>query len=72
MVRHRGSPSGGTVSLLTFPDLGLAIGAAANVTDASGVNPFAQRVTEAFARHQNRQALSPRTGTTRGIISHSS
>ena len=31
MVSHRGSPAGGTVSLLTFPDLGLAIAAAANV-----------------------------------------
>jgi len=31
MVSHRGSPRGGTVSLLTFPDLGLAIAAAAAV-----------------------------------------
>ena len=54
MVSHRGSPAGGTVSLLTFPDLGLAIAAAANVTDARGVDPFARQVAEAFTRHQNR------------------
>ena len=49
IVSHRGSPAGGTVSLLTFPDLGLAIAAAANVTHAMGVDPFALRVAEAFA-----------------------
>ena len=54
---------GGTVSLLTFPDLGLAIAAAANVTHATGVDPFALQVAEAFTRHQNRQAMPPRTGT---------
>ena len=48
MVSHRGSPAGGTVSLLTFPDLGLAIAAAANVTNARGVDPFARQVAEAF------------------------
>jgi len=45
-----GSPMGGTVSLLTFPDLGLAIAAAANVTNAGGVNPFATQVAAAFTR----------------------
>jgi serine beta-lactamase-like protein LACTB, mitochondrial len=59
IVSHRGSPAGGTGSLLTFPDLGLAIAAAANVTDARGVDPFALQVAEAFTRRQNRnrQAL---------------
>ena len=71
MVSHRGSPMGGTVSLLTFPDLGLAIAAAANVTHARGVDPFALQVAEAFTRHQNRQALRPRTGTTSEIVSSS-
>ncbi len=55
MVSHRGSPAGGTVSLLTFPDLGLAIAAAANVTDARGVDPFARQVAEAFTRQRNRR-----------------
>jgi CubicO group peptidase (beta-lactamase class C family) len=48
MVSHRGSPRGGTVSLLTFPDRGLAIAAAANVDDATGVNRIALRVAEEF------------------------
>ncbi len=51
MVSHRGSPMGGTVSLLTFPDLGVAVATAANVADASGVNPFARQVAEAFTTH---------------------
>lgn len=50
MVSHRGSPMGGSVSLLTFPDLGLAVAAAANVSNAAGVNPLAIQVAEAFAR----------------------
>jgi Beta-lactamase len=54
MVSHRGSPMGGTVSLQTFPDLGLAIAAAANA-NAKGVDLFARHVAEAFARHQNRR-----------------
>jgi hypothetical protein len=56
MVSHRGSPAEGYVSLLTFPDLGLAIAAAANA-NVKGVDPFALRVAEAFTRHHNRQAL---------------
>jgi serine beta-lactamase-like protein LACTB, mitochondrial len=52
IVSHRGSPRGGSVSLLTFPDLGLAIAAAANITDASGVYPFALQVAEAFTRRE--------------------
>jgi CubicO group peptidase (beta-lactamase class C family) len=54
VVSHRGSPAGGTVSLLTFPDLGLAVAAAANQADAKGVDPFALRVADAFAKHQRR------------------
>lgn len=54
IVSHRSSPAGGTVSLLTFPDLGVAIAAAANATDAKGVDPFAPKVAEAFTREQNR------------------
>jgi len=52
VVSHRGSPAGGTVSLLTFPDLGVAIAAAANRTDAGGVDPFALQVAEAFNRRR--------------------
>jgi serine beta-lactamase-like protein LACTB, mitochondrial len=55
MVSHRGSPRGGTVSLLTFPDLGLTVAAAANMTNVTGVNPLALQVADAFARHQHRR-----------------
>ena len=55
MVSHRGSPRGGTVSLLTFPDLGLTVAAAANMTNVTGVNPLALQVADVFARHQNRR-----------------
>jgi CubicO group peptidase (beta-lactamase class C family) len=48
MISHRGSPWGGPVSLLAFPDLGLAIAAAANGGNAD-VNAFALQVAEAFA-----------------------
>ena len=60
MVSHRGSPTGGTVSLLTFPDLGLAVAVAANVTEARGLHPFALQVAGSFAELQNGQALPPR------------
>ena len=54
IVTHRGSPAGGTLTLLTFPDLGVAIAAAANVADAKGVDPFALQVAEAFTRRPTR------------------
>ena len=58
MVSHRGSPTGGTASLLTFPDLGLAVAVAANVTEAKGVHPFALQVAEAFGRLQHRRVAT--------------
>jgi serine beta-lactamase-like protein LACTB len=54
MVSHRGSPMGGSVSLLTFPDFGIAVAAAANVGQATGVDPLALRIAEAFARDRRR------------------
>jgi serine beta-lactamase-like protein LACTB, mitochondrial len=51
MLSHRGSPMGGSVSLLTFPDLGLAVAAAGNMTDVRRVNAFALEVAEAVFRH---------------------
>lgn len=50
MVSHRGSPSGGTVTLLTFPDRGLAVAVAANTSEARGLQAFALQVADAFAR----------------------
>jgi serine beta-lactamase-like protein LACTB, mitochondrial len=57
IVSHRGSPMGGTVSLLAFPNLGLAVAAAGNVSNASGINPFALRVAEAFTRRPEGPAV---------------
>jgi CubicO group peptidase (beta-lactamase class C family) len=57
MVSHRGSPRGGTVSLLTFPDLGLVVAAAANVSSANGVDPLARRVAEVFRREARLPAV---------------
>ena len=54
MVSHRGSPMGGSVSLLTFPELGLAVAAAANVSHAAGVDPFA--LTGRRGVHQMKRA----------------
>jgi CubicO group peptidase (beta-lactamase class C family) len=62
MVSHRGSPAGGTVSLLTFPDLGLAVAAAANMGDARGVDPFALQVAEAFTRERRTFRSAGRAG----------
>ncbi len=49
MVSHRGSPAGGAVVLLTFPDLGLAIAVATNGTVDGGLTPFALQVAGTFA-----------------------
>jgi serine beta-lactamase-like protein LACTB len=54
MVSHRGSPAGGAVSLLTFPDLGLAVAVAANAGDSRIVHALALEVAEAFARSTDR------------------
>jgi CubicO group peptidase (beta-lactamase class C family) len=50
MVGHSGSSMGGTTSLVTFPDVGLAVAVASNVSYANGVAPFARHVSEAFVK----------------------
>ena len=50
MLGHRGSPVGGTISLMTFPDLGLVIAATSNVTHTNGVAPLGLKIAEAFTR----------------------
>jgi CubicO group peptidase (beta-lactamase class C family) len=50
VVSHRGSPAGGAASLLTFPDLGIAVAAAANAADAKGVERLALAIAERLAR----------------------
>ena len=47
LVGHRGTPMGGAVSLLTFPDLGVVVAAASNAGGA-GVDPFAQQLAGVF------------------------
>jgi serine beta-lactamase-like protein LACTB, mitochondrial len=48
LVGHRGSPMGGVVSLLTFPDLGVVVAAASNIGGSQGVDRFAQKLAEVF------------------------
>ena len=50
LVGHRGTPIGGTISLMTFPDLGLVIAATSNVSYVKGVAPLGLKVAEAFTR----------------------
>lgn len=50
LLRHRATPTGGTVSLSLFPDRSLVIAATTNVTHAKAVDPFAVQVAEAFSR----------------------
>jgi serine beta-lactamase-like protein LACTB, mitochondrial len=48
MVAHRATPNGGTVALLTFPDHGVVVAAASNISPAEGVDPIARKIAEAF------------------------
>jgi CubicO group peptidase (beta-lactamase class C family) len=50
VLRHRATPTGGTVSLSLFPDRSLVIAATTNVTHGMAVDPFALQVAEAFVR----------------------
>ncbi len=49
MLAHRATPWGGTAALFMFPDHGLVIAAATNVTFADGITPFGVKLAEAFA-----------------------
>jgi CubicO group peptidase (beta-lactamase class C family) len=63
MVAHRATPMGGTAALLMFPDQGLVVTAASNVSNAEGVAPFGVKVAAAFAtpaRTHNRQSSRAR------------
>ena len=50
LLRHRASLFGGAVSLSVFPDFGLVIAAASNVSQTERVDPFALQVAAAFVR----------------------
>jgi CubicO group peptidase (beta-lactamase class C family) len=47
LVGHRGTPMGGAVALLTFPDHGVVVAVAANIGGAA-VDPFARKLAEIF------------------------
>jgi serine beta-lactamase-like protein LACTB len=50
MVAHRATPNGSTVALLTFPDHGVAVAVASNISPAEGVDPTGRKIAEAFAK----------------------
>lgn len=47
-VGHGGSATGGTASLLTFPEQGIVVAVTSNVSFAEGVAPLAAHIGEAF------------------------
>ena len=48
MVAHRATPNGYTIALLLFPDHGVVVAAAANISPTDGVDRTAQKIAEAF------------------------
>ena len=50
MVAHRATPNGSSVALLVFPDHGVVVAAASNISPAEGVGPTGQRIAEAFTK----------------------
>lgn len=50
MVAHRATPNGSTVALLTFPDHGVVVAAASNISPAEGVDATGRKIAEAFTK----------------------
>jgi serine beta-lactamase-like protein LACTB, mitochondrial len=50
MVAHRATPNGGTVALLMFPDHGVVVAAASNISPAEDVDRTSRRIAEAFTK----------------------
>ena len=50
MVAHRATPNGSTVALLTFPDHGVVVAVASNISPAEGVDPTGRKIAEAFTK----------------------
>ena len=50
MVAHRATPNGSTVALLTFPDHGVVVAVASNISPAEGLDPTGRRIAEAFTK----------------------
>ena len=56
MVAHRATPNGSTVALLTFPEYGVVVAAATNISPARGVDAASQRIARAFVRPSGKPA----------------
>ena len=54
MVAHRATPNGSTVALLTFPDHGVVVAIASNISPAEGVDPTGRKIAEAFTKPPSR------------------
>ena len=50
MVAHRATPNGSTVALLTFPDHGVVVAIASNISPAEGVDPTGRKIADAFIK----------------------
>ena len=50
MVAHRATPNGSTVALLTFPDLGVVVALASNISPAEDVDATGRKIAEAFTK----------------------
>jgi CubicO group peptidase (beta-lactamase class C family) len=49
MVAHRATPNGSTVALLLFPDQGVVVAAASNISPAEDVDASCRKIAAAFA-----------------------
>lgn len=50
MVAHRATPNGSTVALLIFPDHGVVVAAASNISPAEGVDATGRKIADAFTK----------------------
>ncbi len=50
MVAHRATPVGSTVGLLTFPDLGVVVALASNISPAEDADATGRKIAEAFTK----------------------
>jgi len=50
MIAHRATPNGSTVALLLFPDYGVVVAAAANISPAEDLDATCRRIAAAFTK----------------------
>ena len=48
MIAHRATPNGSSVALLMFPEYGLVVAAASNISPVEHLDPVSRRIAEAF------------------------